>query len=274
MMLAQHDPRIGAIAPLPNFEQLTMAMPSAAQRLQTFRAYADADIDHVLGPAAKDAVRLAATTLDHMVFLNRGDRFEAHALPAEAQFAPAFYAGIADFNGDGKEDVFLSQNFFATDIATPRYDAGRSLLLLGDGAGGLEAVPGQRSGLLVYGEQRGAAYADFDGDGRLDLAVSQNGAATRLFRNVGGTPGLRVRIVGPVGNPTGIGTQMRLRYREAAGPVREIQAGSGYWSQNGAIQVLGRAREPTALWVRWLGGREEILRLSPGQREITVRAPK
>jgi hypothetical protein len=251
-----------------------MAMPSAAQQLQTFRAYADADIDHVLGPAAKDAVRLAATTLDHMVFLNRGDRFEAHALPAEAQFAPAFYAGIADFNGDGKEDVFLSQNFFATDIATPRYDAGRSLLLLGDGAGGLEAVPGQRSGLLVYGEQRGAAYADFDGDGRLDLAVSQNGAATRLFRNVGGTPGLRVRIVGPVGNPTGIGTQMRLRYREAAGPVREIQAGSGYWSQNGAIQVLGRAREPTALWVRWLGGREEILRLSPGQREITVRAPK
>ena len=44
--------------------------------------------------------------------------------------APAFYAGIADFNGDGKEDVFLSQNFFPTDVATPRYDAGRSLLLL------------------------------------------------------------------------------------------------------------------------------------------------
>jgi len=209
-----------------------------------------------------------------MAFLNRGDHFEARALPPEAQLAPAFYAGIADFNGDGKEDLFLSQNFFATDIATPRYDAGRSLLLLGDGTGGLEAVPGQRSGLLVYGEQRGAAYADFDGDGRLDLAVSQNAGPTRLFHNRGATPGLRVRVVGPAGNPTGIGTQMRLRYGDAAGPVREIQAGSGYWSENGAVQVLGRARPPTALWVRWPGGGVQTFPLPPDQREITVHAPK
>ncbi len=274
VVLAQEDPRIGAPAPLESFDRLVLALPGVAQRLRTFSAYADANIDQVLGPAAKGAVRLGATTMDHIAFLNRGDRFEAHSLPGEAQLAPAFYAGVADFNGDGKEDVFLSQNFFATDIATPRYDAGRSLLLLGDGTGGFEAVPGQRSGLLVYGEQRGAAYADFDGDGRLDLAVSENAGPTRLFKNRGATPGLRVRVVAPAGNPTGIGTQMRLRYGAAAGPVREIQAGSGYWSQNGAVQVLGRAREPTALWVRWPGGREQTLPLTPGQREITVHAPK
>jgi len=148
------------------------------------------------------------------------------------------------------------------------------LLLLGDGTGGLEAVPGQRSGLVVYGEQRGAAYADFDGDGRLDLAVSENGAATRLFKNRGATPGLRVRVVGPAGNPTGIGTQLRLRYGEAFGPVREIQAGSGYWSQNGGVQVLGRAREPSGLWVRWPGGGEATFALARGQREITIHTPK
>jgi len=273
IVFAQEDPRIRAPAPLESFDRLMSAWPGVAQRIPTFRAYADANMEQVLGPAAKGAVRLGATTLDHMVFLNRGDRFEAHALPPEAQLAPAFYAGIADFNGDGKEDVFLSQNCFATDIATPRYDAGRSLLLLGDGAGGLEAMPGQRSGLLVYGEQRGAAYADFDGDGRLDLAVSQNGAATRLFRNVGATPGLRVRIIGPAGNPSGIGTQMRLRYGEAAGPVREIQAGSGYWSQNGAIQVLGRAGEPTGLWIRWPGKTPQVIPLAKGQRAVTARAP-
>jgi len=274
VVVAQQDPRIGAPAPLESYDRLVLALPGVAQRLRTFSAYADATIEQVLGAAAKGAVRLGASTLDHIVFLNRGDRFEVHALPGAAQLAPAFYAGVADFNGDGKEDVFLSQNFFATDVATPRYDAGRSLLLLGDGAGGLEAVPGQRSGLLVYGEQRGAAYADFDGDGRLDLAVSQNGAATRLFHNVGATPGLRVRVIGPPGNPTDIGTQLRLRYGESAGPVREIQAGSGYWSQNGAVQVLGRASEPTALWVRWPGGREETLPLGRGQREITVHTPK
>jgi hypothetical protein len=205
------------------------------------------------------------------VFLNRGDRFEARPLPAEAQFAPAFYAGVADFNGDGKEDVVLSQNFFATPVYTPRYDAGRGLLLLGDGRGNLEAVPGDHSGLVVYGEQRGAAYADFDGDGRLDLAISQNGAATRLYRNVGAAAGVRVRLEGPPGNPTAVGAQLRLLYGERRGPVREIQAGSGYWSQNGAVQVFGRDGEPTGVWIRWPGGREQIVPLAPKQRTLVVR---
>ncbi|MGH7320487.1 MAG: FG-GAP-like repeat-containing protein, partial [Candidatus Rokuibacteriota bacterium] len=272
-LLAQEDPRIGGVAPLTTFARLGLTLPGAAQRLRTFGAYADATIDEVLGTGSAGAIRLGATTMDHMVFLNRGDRFDARPLPLEAQVAPAFYAGIADFDGDGREDLFLSQNFFATEVATPRYDAGRSLLLLGRGDGGLEPMPGQRSGLMVYGEQRGAAYGDFDGDGRLDIAVTQNGATTRLFRNVGAVPGLRVRLVGPPGNPTAVGAQMRLRYGDRAGPVREVQAGSGYWSQNGAVQVLGRAGEPTALWIRWPGGREQVVPLARGQAEVTVPIP-
>jgi len=272
-LLAQEDPRIHAVAPLTTFDRLTEVFPGITNRVRSFHAYADATIEQVLGPASAGATRLGATTLDHMVFLNRGDRLEGRPLPAEAQWAPAFYAGIADFDGDGSEDVFLSQNFFATDVATPRYDAGRSLLLRGDGSGRLEPMAGERSGLLVYGEQRSAAYADFDADGRLDLAVSQNGAPTRLFHNVGATPGVRVQLRGPSGNPTGVGAQLRLRYATTSGPVREIQAGSGYWSQNGAIQVLGRllGSRPTALWVRWPGGREQVVPLKPDQRELTVR---
>ena len=271
MLLAQMDPRIKAIAPLNPYARVRVAMPDVVQRIPTFAAYADASIDQVLGPSMSKALTLKANTLDQMVFLNRGDHFEAKPLPAEAQMAPASYVGIADFNGDGNEDIFLSQNFYPTDIGTPRYDAGRGLLLLGDGKGDFKAATGAESGLVVYGDQRGAAYADYDGDGRLDLAVSQNGAATKLFHNRGAKPGLRVRVQGPATNPDGVGTQLRIVYGDRMGPVREIEAGSGYWSQNGAVQVFGLSGTPTAVWARWPGGAVTKTAVPAGAREVVIK---
>jgi len=207
-----------------------------------------------------------------MIFLNRGGRFEAHTLPVEAQFAPGFGVCVGDMNGDGKEDVFLSQNFFATVPEEWRHDAGRALWLRGDGKGGAKAVPSQESGVAVYGEQRGCALADYDGDGRLDLVVTQNGNATRLFHNVGAKPGLRVRLKGGPGNPTGVGAQMRLIFGGREGPVREIHAGSGYWSQDSAVQVLGAPQTPTQIRVRWPGGKVSNSSVPSGAMEIEVAA--
>ena len=271
MLLAQQDPRIKAVAPLNPYARVRVAMPDLVSRVPTFAAYADASIDQVLGPAMSKVLTLKANTLDQTVFLNRGDHFEATPLPREAQMAPASYVGIADFDGDGNEDVFLSQNFFPTDIGTPRYDAGRGLLLLGNGKGGFTPATGAQSGIVVYGDQRGAAYADYDGDGRLDLAVSQNGAATMLFHNRGAKPGLRVRVEGPATNPDGVGAQLRIVYGDKMGPVREIEAGSGYWSQNGAVQVFGLSGTPTAVWVRWPGGAETRTAVPSGAREVIVK---
>jgi hypothetical protein len=270
-LLGRYDARIDGVAPLNPFARVSHAVPDIARRIRTFAAWANASVDEALGPAAATAQRLGATTFDHLVFFNRGNRFEPVPLPVEAQLAPAFHAGVADFDGDGNEDVFLSQNFFATEIGTPRYDAGRSLLLLGNGRGGLQAMPGQRSGLMIYGEQRGAAHADVDGDGRLDLVVSQNAAATRFFLNRGARPGLRVRLQGPLANPDAIGAQIRVLYGDRAGPVREVQAGTGYWSQSGAVQVFGLSGGPTGVWVRWPGGREQRAAVPPGAREVLVK---
>jgi enediyne biosynthesis protein E4 len=271
MLLARYDPRLHGPAPLDRYERVRTAIPALAARVSSFAAFADAGLDQLLAPFAGQVRQLRVTTLEHLVFLNRGGRFEAVPLPAEAQLAPAFYAGIADFDGDGLEDVFLSQNFSPTAVGAPRYDAGRSLLLLGDGRGALQALPGTRSGLILYGDQRGAAYGDFDGDGRLDLVVSQNGGPTRLFHNRGARPGLRVRLQGPPGNPDAVGAQIRIVYGDRMGPLREIQAGSGYWSQNGAVQVLGLAGLPTAVWVRWPGGFESRVDVPAGSREVVVK---
>ena len=208
--------------------------------------------------------------LDSMVFLNRSNGFVAVPLPREAQFAPAFAVCVGDYDGDGAEDVFLSQNFYATEPKTPRCDAGRGLWLRGDGHGGLQPVPGQESGIKVYGEQRGAALCDYDHDGRIDLVVTQNGNQTRLFHNLGAKPGLRVRLLGPQGNPHGLGAMIRLDYGARLGPAREVHGGSGYWSQDGPVQVLGMTQAPLGIWVRWPGGKTTLASVPAAAREITI----
>jgi hypothetical protein len=270
MLLGQTDTRVRGLSPINSYPRVRMAVAGAVGRVNTFSAYADASVETVLGSALTSTRQLEARTLDHTLFINRGDHFDAISLPAEAQWSPAFTSAVADFDGDGAEDVFLSQNFFPSMIGSPRYDQGRSLLLRGDGQGGLTPESGQRSGLRVYGDQRGAAYADFNGDGRLDLAISQNGAATRLFVNRGAKPGVRVRVKGPATNPEGVGTQLRVVYGDRMGPVREVQSTSGYWSQNGAVQVMGLSGTPTAVWVRWPGGTETRVPVPAGAREVVV----
>ncbi|HYC49846.1 MAG TPA: FG-GAP-like repeat-containing protein [Gemmatimonadaceae bacterium] len=271
MLIARQDPSTRALMPLNSFPRVRIAIPDLPDRIRSFGEYSTATVEQVLGAAAAKVSRKEIVTLDHMVFFNRGARFDAVPLPHEAQLAPAFYAGVADFDGDGAEDIFLSQNFYPTAVGLPRYDAGRGLLLLGNGKGALEPMSGAQSGLLVYGDQRGAGYADFDADGRLDLAISQNSAETKLYNNRQAKPGLRVRVQGPPSNPDAVGAQIRIDYSGQSGPVREIQAGSGYWSQNGAVQVFGLSGNPTSVRVRWPGGAESVVPVRSGAREVVVR---
>jgi hypothetical protein len=204
-----------------------------------------------------------------MIFLNRGDHFEARPLPAQAQWAPVFGISVADFNGDGNEDAFLAQNFFATTPDASRCDAGRGLLLKGDGKGGFVALSAAQSGIAIYGEQRGAGVCDYDADGRADLAVAQNGAQTKLYRNAAGKPGLRVRLVGAAGNPTGVGASIRVGDGSRWSAAREVHAGSGYSSQDSAVQVLcGEPRSHVA--VRWPGGKEITYAVPGDVREVSL----
>ncbi len=150
-----------------------------------------------------------------------------------------------------------------------RSDAGRGLWLRGDGKGGLEVVDARESGVAVYGEQRGCALGDYDGDGRLDLVITQSGASTRLFRNTQAKPGVRVRLKAGAGNPHGVGGQIRVMNLGGEGPVREVKAGSGYWSQDSAVQVMAIG-EGDRLRVRWPGGRETESKFPKGALEIEL----
>lgn len=268
----EYEPITSQLVPRRPFFALSGSLPFLYEQFASHTAYSEAGVAAVLGERSVLARKVEATTLASVVLLNRGGRFDRIDLPLEAQCSPAFSVNVADFDGDGREDAFLSQNFFAMQPEMTRIDAGRGLLLIGNGKGGFTSLPPGRSGLKIDGEQRGSAVADFNEDGRPDLVVTQNGAATTLWENSTGSPGWRIRLKGPPENPQGIGAILRLQFGERLGAAREIHAGSGYWSQDSAIQVMSIPEKPTGVWVRWPGGRITITPLPVSVREVTVDA--
>lgn len=244
--------------------------------IQSHRDFASATIDEILGPRAGSTPFLEVNELRHTLFINEGDHFSAQPLPAETQLSAAFAATVADYDNDGHEDVFLGQNLFYVRHDLPRLDAGRGVWLKGDGEGGFQVVPGHVTGITVYGEQKGAALSDFDADGRVDLAVTQNGAETRLYHNRSDRRGMRIRLVGPEANRNAIGSSVRIAYRDGStGPRREIQAGSGYWSQGGAVPVLGVApgRTVDRVEVSWFDGSTGTIPYTEGRLDYVIRHP-
>ena len=198
---AHIDPFTRKLVPERDLTASAAAVPYIRGNTPTFQAFGDADLAQIYGDKLKTAAMVEARELRHLLFLNRGNKFEAVPLPTEAQFAPAFGVSVADFDGDGNDDVFLAQNFFSTQPETLRNDAGRGLVLLGDGKGGLRPMSGAASGVLIYGEQRSCAVSDYDGDGRVDLVVTQSNDETKLLHNRRARPGLRVKLEGGPGNP-------------------------------------------------------------------------
>lgn len=256
--------------PVRKRDSLVAAMPVLRERFETRDAFGRATATELVPQVIGQARRLEASWMASTCFLNRGGKFEAHPLPREAQLAPVYGIAVADFDGDAHEDVFLAQNFFGTNPDEARLDAGRGVLLRGDGAGRWTPIDGQESGLLVYGEGRGAAVSDYDGDGRVDLVVGQNGAETRLFRNQTAKPGLRIRLNGTSPNSTGIGAVLRVRSEGKLGPAREIHSGAGYWSCDSPVVVMSVPATASHLWIRWPGGLEKEYALPVKTGEVTV----
>ena len=270
MVESYFAPELGAVVPRRSLAALSQAAPRLSELFSTHREFSGVSAGEIFKRLQFQPAEVQATTLASMVLLNRGDYFEAVPLPVEAQLAPAFGITAADFDGDGRQDVFFAQNFFALRPDLSRLDAGRGLFLRGVGGGRLEPMAGPDSGLIIYGEQRGAAAGDFNEDGRVDLVVTQNGAATKLFQNATGRAGLRLRLQGPVGNPQGVGAVIRLHAPQGVGQAYEVRAGSGYWSQDAAVVVVPAAEPGQRISVLWPGGKVVQASLPAAGREFSV----
>jgi hypothetical protein len=112
--------------------------------------------------------------------------------------------------------------------------------------------------LFVPQVGRGCAYADIDGNGTLDVVLTENGGPARLLRNEGGTGNHWVRLSlegdGKRTNRSAIGAKVTLK---ANGVVqhREVASARGYLSQSELVVTfgLGKATKLDALEIRWPG---------------------
>ncbi len=266
------DPHLQRQVPFEQMMELSKALPYLKNSFPTFESFGKASIEEILGEYFSKASFLQLDTLSSMVFLNQGGRFIGIPLPVEAQFAPVFGISVADFDADGREDVYLAQNYFEAKPGADRMDGGVGLLLKGQGDGHFKPVSIPQSGIAVFGEQRGCSVGDFDMDGRPDLVVTQNNGATKLFRNTSQQNGLIIRLRGPDGNPSGIGAKLRMISGSGAdtGPVREITAGSGYWSQSSSLQVMSTSASMDRIQVQWRGGKSTTVTIPKHAVQIEV----
>ena len=260
----------GRELPVRSLRTVGLALPQVRQRMKTFEIYATSDLPSIYGSLLVNIPVLQVNHLEHTLFLNEGSKFTAKPLPLLAQLTPAFGIAVADFNSDGDEDLFLSQNFFANSPGTHRFDAGRGLILQGKGNGSFEALPHHQTGITIYGEQRAAAIADYDHDGRPDLVVTQNGSETKLYHNQSTQRGIRITLLGTTSNPNAIGAQLRLEGESKTSPTRELHSSAGWLSVDSPTQILSPEATLNKLWIRWPDGHETRTVLPKGQLSFKI----
>lgn len=268
---AHVEPSLRKTVPDRQWGVLARYLPFVKGRYTSNRAFSLTSVEDLLGSQRTNALRLDARELQSALLLNRAKGFLWTPLPTEAQQAPCFGVSVADFDGDGAMDLFLAQNFFQNQPELPRYDAGRGLLLKGDGRGEFTAMPGHSAGMQIYGEQRASAVADLDGDGRMDLVATQNAASTQLLQNRAAKPGLRVSLVKTRDNPAPVcGAKVRWIDEASSGPVQEVQIGSGWNSQSSTVLLVTRSQPVRQLSVQWPGGRTQRIEVPPTTTELVI----
>ena len=117
-------------------------------------------------------------------------------------------------------------------------------LFLNDGAGQMEDVADEVGGGFANPKiGRGAAFADFDQDGDLDVLMTTNNGPAYLYRNdvLNGNHSLRLRLAGTKSNRSAIGAKVRIWYA-GRHESRMVKSGSSYLSQSELPVTFGTAR--------------------------------
>ena len=145
--------------------------------------------------------------------------------------------------------------------------------------GGFVSVPASVCGsdLLKPSVARGSAFADIDGDGDLDVLITELNAPARLFRNQGSSTNhyVRLKLTGQKSNRDAIGARIELRLGSRT-VIRHVLPTRGYLSQSELPVTigLGTSRQPPEVLITWPSGTKQSLSQVPIDRLTEVTEPR
>ena len=181
-----------------------------------------------------------------------------------------------DYDLDGYPDIFAANGHLEPDIHKfqPNLQYAQSPLLFRNAGNHFENATGSVGpdfSRPIVG--RGAAYADYDHDGDLDIIINTNNGPAVLLRNDGGNKNnwLSIRLVGTKSNRSGLGAVVRVE--SASGKQWQmVHSGSSYCSQSDLNLTFGLKQDKTVskLTVEWPSGKVQQLGNVPANRLITI----
>jgi hypothetical protein len=187
--------------------------------------------------------------------------------------------GIVDLNNDGHKDLFVAGGDVMDPVGEFREKVRQTNLVMA-GLGKFkfaEATAGAGADFSTRkATHRGAAFGDFDNDGRVDALVTALDEGVELWRNVSPVANhwLAIRTVGGRSNRDGIGA--RIAVTTPSG-VRHshVNPAVGYGGSSD-IRVhfgLGRDQTVTRVEVRWPSGVVQVLENVRGDQILLVSEP-
>ncbi|MEO8131849.1 MAG: CRTAC1 family protein, partial [Bryobacteraceae bacterium] len=193
----------------------------------------------------------------------------------------AFGVFFFDYDLDGHPDIFAANGHIDEEIGRvqPKIQYRQPPLLFhNDGKGGFgnaSAAAGADFNRAIVA--RGAAYADIDGDGDLDLLITTNHGPAYLYRNEGGNRNhwWHARLVGTKSNRSAIGAVVRIE--SASGKQwQTVHSGSSYCSQSDLALTFGLGNDATiaAVEVTWPSGTKQRFTNVPANQFVTITEDK
>jgi hypothetical protein len=187
-----------------------------------------------------------------------------------------FGAFFFDYDLDGRLDIFCANGHLDAEIerVQPKVKFKQPPSLFRNTGKGQFADAGTEVGAAFQKPllARGAAYADIDRDGDLDLLITNNNGPAVLYRNDGGNRNqwLRVQLTGTRSNRSALGAVVRLK-TPAGTQWNMVRSGSSYCSQSETVLTFGlgsagNSSQKIELEIRWPSGAvQKISNPKPGQ---------